>query len=74
MAEQTISLRLSRNEALVFFEWLASLEQRGLTDSIEEAEWRVIWSLEGQIESTLVEVLAHNYNELLEKAKLDINK
>jgi len=74
MAEQTISLRLSRDEALVFFEWLASLEQRGSSAYIEEAEWRVIWSLEGQIERTLAEVLAPSYADLLAKAKLDITK
>ena len=69
MSEEKISLQLTRDQALVLFEWIASLDRANLSSSIGDAEWSILWFLEGQFESKLVEVLAPDYVDLLAKAK-----
>jgi len=69
MIQDAIVLHVTRSEALVLFEWLASFNQDRASAVVGESEQKVLWSLEGQIESLLVEVLASNYAESLAEAK-----
>ena len=69
MNDEAISIVLSRSEALILFEWIASIDPNVAPPSIGEAEKRVLRSVEGQIESRLVEVLTPDYIELLAAAK-----
>jgi hypothetical protein len=64
----SIQVTLSQDEALVLFEWLASLEQKP-NEPPDEAEQRVIWRLEGQLESLLTVVVAADYRERVLLAK-----
>jgi hypothetical protein len=52
----------------VLFEWLASLDETAKVP-LDEAEQRVIWHLEGQLESLLPEVVAADYHEKVRIAK-----
>lgn len=46
-----VTISLSNDEALVLFEWLSSFNQ-GHHDFEDQAEQRVLWDLEGMLEST----------------------
>jgi hypothetical protein len=71
MSQQSIQVTLTRDEALVLFEWLASLDEKQ-TFHLEEAEQKVVWRIEGQLESLLTEVLAPDYREQLRIAKRNV--
>jgi hypothetical protein len=69
MGDDTIALTLGRHEALVLFEWLATLDSRDVGPAQDSAEAKILWSIEGQLEKLLVEPLAPNYRELLDAAR-----
>lgn len=63
-----INVSLTRDQALVLFEWLAREDEKGIR--IEHpAEQAVLWIVEGQLESALVEVLQSDYAELVAAAR-----
>ena len=65
-----ISIGLSRDQALVLFEWLA---RTGASDQPAEfedqAEQRVLWDLEAVLESVLTEPLNADYRQRLDAAR-----
>lgn len=72
MEKGKVILELSRDQALVFFEWLSKFnasEDRRFDDQAEE---RVLWDIEAMLESTLVEPLDPRYEELLAKARASV--
>lgn len=69
MIKKIITVDFTPNEALVLFEWIASLEQRTPESLLDNAEQKVLWTLEGKLESSLVEVFSSNYAELVLLAK-----
>ena len=72
MNTNTITLELYQVEALVLFEWLASLPENSTAPFCDESEQMVLWKLEGQLETLLPEVVEANYKELVAAAKLSI--
>jgi hypothetical protein len=72
MTPDKISLTLSKQEALVLFEWLAKVEPMGTTVFQHSSEERVLWKLQGQLESTLQEPFAPNYDDLVSQARADV--
>lgn len=70
--KETVQVTFTRSEALVLFEWLASLDTRAEPLQIDAAEEQVLWRLEGQLESTLTEILSPDYQERLSAAKRDV--
>jgi hypothetical protein len=68
MTDENVELRLTTAEALVLFEWLAAAND-GKQLIVDEAEQRVLWDLESQLETKLVEPLMPNYAELVDAAK-----
>jgi len=69
MAEELVALNLGRHEALVLFEWLATLDSKDGGPAQDSAEQKVLWSIEGRLEKLLAEPLAPNYRELLDAAR-----
>ncbi|NLF32442.1 MAG: hypothetical protein GX591_16320 [Planctomycetes bacterium] len=69
MTQDEIAMRISRNEALVFFEWLAKVEPMGTTVFQHPSEEKVLWKLQGQLESVLEELFAPNYTEIVAEAR-----
>jgi hypothetical protein len=68
----SVSLELSREEALVLFEWLSrfnKLEQRGFE---HQAEQRVLWNIEAMLESNLAEPFDPGYGEILAQARAKV--
>lgn len=68
MSDKDVLIRLTNAQALVLFEWLASLDEVEPIDATQI----VLWKIEGQLESTLVELFAPNYGELLERARANV--
>jgi hypothetical protein len=64
-----LSLELTADEALVFFEWLARFNQNDLVTFEDAAEQRVLWNLEARLEKSLVAPFKPNYAELLAGAR-----
>ena len=60
-----IAIMLSRNQALVLFDWLAEMNDGGL----EAATQHVLWRLEGMLEKSLVEIVQADYKERVAAAK-----
>ena len=70
MQMESITISLTRDEALVLFEWLARNTSVGDTPTIEdESERKALWILEGLLENVLVEPLRPDYRELLTQAR-----
>ncbi|TFB79830.1 hypothetical protein E3N84_07100 [Terrimesophilobacter mesophilus] len=68
-----ISIGLSREQALVLFEWLARTgagEQPAVFE--DQAEQRVLWNLESALESVLTEPLREDYRQLVAAARARI--
>lgn len=72
MADEKVHLDLSKEEALVLFEWLSRFNKSDETKFEDQAEQRVLWDIEGMLESTLVEPFAPNYDELLVRARAKV--
>jgi hypothetical protein len=64
-----ITLSLKHDEALVLFEWLASLEEKELLNMYDEAEQKVLWQIEAQLESILPDILMSDYAARVAAAK-----
>lgn len=65
-----VSLGLSRDQALVFFEWLARTGAGEQPAAFEDqAEQRVLWDLEAALEKNLTEPFKSDYRERLEAAR-----
>ena len=67
-----VTISLSSSEALVLFELLARFEQSAVFQVEHPAEERVLEQVQAALETTLVEPLRPNYQELLAKARSDV--
>jgi hypothetical protein len=67
--KEKVRLELSRDEALVFFEWLTRLNKVESAEFEDQAEQRVLWDIEAMLESSLEEPLDPAYSELLAQAR-----
>ncbi|GMA16390.1 hypothetical protein GCM10025871_27210 [Deinococcus metallilatus] len=67
-ADEGVTLHLTRSEALVLFEWLARNDGTEALAFEHEAEQKVIWTLEGQLEKAFREVLDPEYAVKLAQA------
>lgn len=69
MADE-VSIGLSRDQALVLFEWLARTAAGEQPASfVDQAEQRVLWDLEATLEKYLTEPFKSDYRHLLEAAR-----
>ncbi|WP_309106572.1 hypothetical protein [Arthrobacter sp.] len=66
---EQISVKLSEDEALVLFDWLARFNERRNTDLADQAEQRILWDIECSLESVLVQPFLEDYTLLLAEAR-----
>ena len=64
-----VVLQMKHDEALVLFNWLATLEEKLHSVICDQAEQTVLWKIEGQLESSLPDVLLGDYKERIAAAK-----
>ncbi|MFI7425894.1 hypothetical protein ACIBPB_02790 [Micromonospora sp. NPDC049836] len=72
MAEDEVVLRLSRDEALVLFEWLYRTDEttNDFADLVEDqAEQRALWNLTCPLERELVEPFSPQYAGRVEQSR-----
>lgn len=70
MADNLVSVELSRDQALVLFGWLARHnESTTVEDFADQAEQRVLWDLESILEQRLVASIDGAYETLLAEAR-----
>jgi hypothetical protein len=69
---QEVAVTLSRDEALVLFEWLTRTDERtnDFGDLVEnQAEQRALWNLTALLERVLAEPFSPEYRELVRQAR-----
>jgi hypothetical protein len=70
VSTEQISVSLSRDQALVLYEWLARTNAADRPAAFEDqAEQRALWDLAAALESMLVEPLRADYWELVNAAR-----
>jgi hypothetical protein len=69
--DEDVTLRLTLSEALVLFEWLATLNEED-PSGIESAEARVRWDLEAQLETKLPMLFGPNYSDQVQQARTQV--
>lgn len=68
--QQKINLTVTKDEALVLFEFLSRFNQSEHSDIFEDqAEQKILWLLEGQLEKQLVEPFKPDYFEIIKNAR-----
>jgi hypothetical protein len=72
MSDAIVVLDLTRAEALVLFDWLSRPSSGDRAASLGEAEQTVLWRIEAELESTLVEPLAPDYERLVDEARREV--
>lgn len=66
-SEQDVVIRLTQDEALVFFEWLAKHD--GSLPIEDPAEQDVLWRIEASLERVLAAPLSPDYQAVLAAAR-----
>ncbi len=68
--EDPVHLQLSRDEALVLFEWIHRVEEAGRFRQVvhDSAEVVALWRLSGVLEKALPEPFDPNYRDLVRAA------
>jgi hypothetical protein len=70
---ESVTIDLTKDEALVLFEWLARNDAMSNKLAIDdESERKVLWILEGLLESVLVDPLRPDYKERLADARAKV--
>ena len=69
MSQDTITIELTKDEALVLFEFLANLDDKNATTFEDQAEQRVLWNIHCDLESILAEPFRPDYLEILKVAR-----
>lgn len=70
-----IKLNLTIDQALVLFDLLARVNANETNNFLEdEAEQKVLWTIEGQLEKVLIEPFKANYNDIIKNARQRLNE
>jgi hypothetical protein len=66
---EDVTLNLTRDEAVVLFDWLVRFNADKGRQFEDQAEQRVLWDLEASLESTLEEALRPDYAQIVAAAR-----
>jgi hypothetical protein len=69
-----MNLKLTDDQALVLFEWLARLDEGDAFPIEDPAEEQVLWALHAQLEKALVQPFKANYHELVKQARMRVKE
>ncbi len=68
--QQKINLTVTKDEALVLFEFLARFNKSEHSNIFEDqSEQKTLWNLEGQLEKQLVEPFRPDYKDIINEAR-----
>jgi hypothetical protein len=70
MDNNEITIKLTKDESLVLFEFLSRFNQTDNTNIFEDqAEQKTLWAIEGQLEKILVEPFKPDYLDIIKEAR-----
>jgi len=69
MMEDNVRIKLSRDEAIVLFEFLSRFQEQESLGIVDQSEKRALWNLQATLEKDLTEPFSANYLDLLEQAR-----
>ena len=70
MSEQKVNIELTKEEAIVLFEFLGRFNENDELNRFEgQAEQRVLWDIECILEKELSEPFRADYKEIVKKAR-----
>ena len=73
MNSKNVNIQLTRDEAIVLFEFLGRFNERFDSDKFEDqAEERVLWDIECILEKELSEPFQSDYQEIVERARINV--
>ena len=68
--EKEILIKLSKDEALVLFEFVSRFNQLDQDEIFQDqAEQKLVWLIETQLEKILVEPFQPDYKEIIQEAR-----
>ena len=69
LSQEGVTLRLSKDEALVLFELVSRFSEKKKLSIEDPAEEKVLWDICCSLEATLTQPLSADYAEALAKAR-----
>lgn len=69
MSDEEVKISLTKNEAIVLFNFVSRFSDTQKLVIEDQAEERALWNLTCMFEKELAEPFAENYSEILEQAK-----
>ncbi len=70
MDNNEITIKLTKDESLVLFEFLSRFNQTDHADIFEDqAEQKTLWTIEGQLQKLLVEPFKPDYLDIIKEAR-----
>lgn len=70
MQQDTVTITLTKNEALALFDYLSRFNEQAKNENFEhKSDQIVLWNLEAILEAHLPEVFQLNYLEIIEQAR-----
>ena len=70
MQQDTVTITLTKNEALALFDYLSRFNEQAKAEDFEhKSDQIVLWNLEAILEANLPEVFQLNYLEIIEKVR-----
>ncbi len=70
--EEKIQIDLSKNEAIVLFEFLSRFSDKNQLEIVDQSEERVLLNILCDLEKILVEPFSEKYTKILEEARVKI--
>ena len=67
--KEEIQINLSRDEAVILFEFLSRFSNEEILEIEDQAESRVLWNILCDLEKVLTEPFSEKYTEILETAR-----
>jgi len=67
-----VNLTLSKDEALVLFEFLSRFSDEEKLEIKDKSEEQVLWNVQGSLEKLLSEPFSKEYSSLLDKARRNL--
>lgn len=67
--DEQVELKLTKDEALVLFEFVSRFSDKDKLEIVDQAEQRVLWNVCCLIEKQLVEPFSADYLAIIERAR-----
>ena len=70
--DEFVKLSLTKDEAIVFFEFTSRFSSENKLSIEDKSEERVLWNIQSDLEKVLIESFQENYTEILLEARNNV--